>query len=106
MLANLFGYVFLDLDTAESFKNRIVAEADTKTLGEKMQTRVAGIRAQSFPSLRHVLQIVSSDRVLRSYGEELVERLLESGKGVDEAVWTIIPTAAAACATQAQGVSK
>ncbi|KAG8417322.1 hypothetical protein J3459_012415 [Metarhizium acridum] len=103
VLANLFGYVFLDLDTAESFKNRIIAEADTKNLGEKMQARVAGIRAQSFPSLRHVLQIRSSDGALKSYGAELVERLLGSRKGVDEAVWTIIPTAAAASATQSQG---
>ncbi|KAH7009651.1 heme peroxidase family protein [Ilyonectria destructans] len=102
-LANLFGYVFLDLDTAQSFKNRVVAAADTKTLGEKMQPTVAGVRAQSFPSLRHVLRMVSSDGVLRSYGAELVDRLLGSGKEVDEAVWTIIPTAAAACATQAQG---
>ncbi|EFY88096.1 heme peroxidase family protein [Metarhizium acridum CQMa 102] len=103
VLANLFGYVFLDLDTAESFKNRIIAEADTKNLGEKMQARVAGIRAQSFPSLRHVLQLRSSDGALKSYGAELVERLLGSRKGVDEAVWTIIPTAAAASATQSQG---
>lgn len=71
-----------------------------------MQTTVAGVRAESFPSLRHVLRLVSSDGVLRSYGAEVVDRLLGSGKGVDEAVWTIIPTAAAACATQAQGVSK
>ncbi|EXK24073.1 hypothetical protein FOMG_19185 [Fusarium oxysporum f. sp. melonis 26406] len=103
VLANLFGYVFLDLDTAASYKNRVVAAAETKSLGEKMQTTVAGIKAQRFPSLRHMLRIASSDGVLRSYGVELIDRLLESGKGVDEAVWTIIPTAAAACATQAQG---
>ncbi|KAH8800451.1 heme peroxidase family protein [Xylogone sp. PMI_703] len=103
VLANLFGYVFLDLDTAASFKNRVVAAVQTKDLGEKIQKTVMGIKAQSFPSLRHVLQIVSNDEVLRSYGAELVDRLLGSRKGVDEAVWTIIPTAAAACATQAQG---
>ncbi|KAK2923217.1 hem peroxidase, animal-type [Fusarium oxysporum f. sp. vasinfectum] len=103
VLANLFGYVFLDLDTAASYKNRVVAAAETKGLGEKMQTTVAGIKAQRFPSLRHMLRIVSSDGVLRSYGVELIDRMLESGKDVDVAVWTIIPTAAAACATQAQG---
>ncbi|KAK3937994.1 heme peroxidase [Diplogelasinospora grovesii] len=103
VLANLFGYVFLDLDTAASFKNRVVAAADTKRLGEKMRRTVAGVKAQSFPSLRHVLRIASSDGVLRSYGAELVERLLGRGKSVDETVWTIIPTAAAASATQAQG---
>lgn len=40
-----------------------------------------------------------------SYGPRLVKRLLRVEKSVDEVVWTIIPTAAAACATQAQGVS-
>ncbi|RFU32995.1 hypothetical protein B7463_g3353, partial [Scytalidium lignicola] len=103
VLADLFGYVFLDLDTAASFKNRVVAAAETKDLGKKIQKTVTGIKAQSFPSLRHVLRTVSNDGVLRSYGAELIDRLLRSGKGVDEAVWTIIPTAAAACATQAQG---
>ncbi|SCO78474.1 related to Psi-producing oxygenase A [Fusarium oxysporum] len=103
VLANLFGYVFLDLDTAASYKNRVVAAAETKSLGEKMQTTVAGIKAQRFPSLHHMLRTASSDGVLRSYGVELIDRMLESGKGVDVAVWTIIPTAAAACATQAQG---
>lgn len=93
------------MDTAASYKNRVVAAAETKGLGEKMQTTVAGIKAQRFPSLRHMLRIASSDGVLRSYGVELIDRMLESGKDVDVAVWTIIPTAAAACATQAQGVS-
>ena len=105
-LANLFSYVFLDLDTAASFKNRVVAEADTKCLGQKMQKVVEGAKGLRFPSLRSVLRMDSGNRVLRSYGLELVERLLGHGKSVDEVVWTIIPTAAAASATQAQGVSK
>ncbi|CAH0021704.1 unnamed protein product [Clonostachys rhizophaga] len=102
-LADLFGYVFLDLDTAESFKNRVVAAAKTKELGEKMQTIVAGTRGQLFPSFHHLMQTASGDGALKSYGAELTNRLLGSGKEVDDTVWTIIPTAAAACATQAQG---
>lgn len=71
-----------------------------------MQMVVEGAKALSFPSLRSVLRMDPGDRVLRGYGLELVERLLGRGKSVDEAVWSIIPTAAAASATQAQGVSK
>jgi hypothetical protein len=105
VLGDLFSYVFLDLDPAESFNNRIVAVAETTRLGEKMQTKVKGIQDQHFPSIRNALGLGRNDALLGSYGSELVRRLLRAGKGVDEAVWTIIPTAAAACATQAQGVS-
>ncbi|KAI1119929.1 hypothetical protein F5Y10DRAFT_290643, partial [Nemania abortiva] len=68
-----------------------------------MQMVVEGAKASSFPSLRSVLRMHPGDRVLRSYGLELVKRLLGGGKSVDEAVWTIIPTAAAASSAQAHG---
>lgn len=102
-LRNLFGYVFLDLDTAKSFKNRIVAAKETKRMGEVMQEVVTNIKSRHFPSLGQLFHMNSSN-TLGSYGEQLVERLLHAGQSVDETVWTIIPTAAAASATQAQGV--
>ncbi|KAM0280201.1 hypothetical protein ACHAQH_004158 [Verticillium albo-atrum] len=99
-LGNLFAYVFLDLDTAQSFKRRVVATKQTRRLGEVMQKVVAGIKAQHFPSLG---QLIHPDMTLGSYGPRLVGRLLDGGGTVDDIVWTIIPTAAAASATQAQG---
>ncbi|PKK42132.1 hypothetical protein CI102_14625 [Trichoderma harzianum] len=101
-LRNLFGYVFLDLDTTKSFKNRIVAAKETKRMGEVMQEVVTNIKSRHFPSLRQLFH-TNSANTLGSYGEQLVERLLHAGQSVDETVWTIIPTAAAASATQAQG---
>lgn len=101
-LGNLFAYVFLDLDTAQSFKRRVVATRQTQRLGQVMQTVVAGVKSQHFPSLG---QLIHRDMTLSSYGPRLVGRLLDGGGSVDDIVWTVIPTAAAASATQAQGVS-
>lgn len=102
-LGNLFAYVFLDLDTAQSFKRRIVAKRQTEKLGEVMKTVVADVKS------RHssVMQLVWPDGRqdgLSSYGTRLVERILQTDSSVDSVVWTIIPTAAAASSTQAQGV--
>lgn len=101
-LGNLFAYVFLDLDTAQSFKRRVVAKRQTEKLGEVMKTVVADVKS------RHssVMQLVWPDGRqdgLSSYGTRLVERILQSDSSVDSVVWTIIPTAAAASSTQAQG---
>ncbi len=112
VLAHLFGYVFLDLDTAQSFKNRVVAAREDKRLGEVMQRVVADIKARHFPSLSRMFRTAESGgpgdsgaTYLSSYGARLVERLLDkTGGSVDETVWALIPTAAAASATQAQGV--
>ncbi|KAK4235700.1 Psi-producing oxygenase A [Achaetomium macrosporum] len=103
VLATLFGYVFLDLDITQSFKNRVVATRETKQLGKVMEKVVADIKARHFPSLIRMFQTGSTDTILSSYGARLVERLLDRIGSVDDTVWTIIPTAAAASATQAQG---
>ena len=44
------------------------------------------------------------EKMLSDYGVRLLQRLFDGGKSVDEVVWTIVPTAAAAVATQGQGV--
>lgn len=104
-LADLFAYVFLDFDTTTSFALRASALKETKALGKVVQGVVEEIRAKSFPILREILETGSTDQVLYDYGTYLIKRLSAGGKSVDEVVWTIIPTAAAAVATQAQGVS-
>ncbi|KAL4780368.1 heme peroxidase [Aspergillus varians] len=97
----LFGYVFLDVDPPQSYKNRILASKESQRLGEVMTKVVSG---SSGYLLSHPSRIFGRNKsLLSSYGPQLVKRLREGGKSVDEAVWTIIPTAAAACATQAQG---
>lgn len=105
MLAHLFGYVFLDLDPAKSFQHQVVATREAKRLGRVMGTSVSETRSGRFQGLKNLLGMGKSQQYLVDYGNELVSRiLLNTSEDVEDTVWTIIPTAAAACATQAQGV--
>jgi hypothetical protein len=102
-LSLLFGYVFLDLEPTDSLRNRMAAAAEAQRMGTIMAKSVSNARGSV---VRRFMQALGrSEATPGSYGQELVNRLLREGKSVDEVVWTIIPTAAAACATQAQGVS-
>jgi hypothetical protein len=103
-LAVLFAYVFLDSDTASSFERGAKAAKHTKRLGEVMKGAVAAVKNERFVALKHMIGLDSSEAYLKDYGASLINRLFEGGKSVDEVVWTIISTAAAAAATQAQGV--
>ncbi|RFU82151.1 fatty acid oxygenase [Trichoderma arundinaceum] len=102
-LGHLFAYVFLDMDEVKSFKNRAVSSKETKRLGEVLQQVVSDVKSRCFPSLRQILGMETVDKLLSSYGDRLIQRLLDGGKSVDDIVSTIIPTAAAASAPQAQG---
>lgn len=102
-LAQIFAYVFLDLDTASSFQHSVNAAEVTKRLGDAMAQSVTAAKTEHLSSFKHMMGITSSETILKDYGTRLVDRLFEGGKSIDEVVWTIIPTAAAAAATQAQG---
>ncbi|KAL2872843.1 peroxidase/cytochrome P450 family protein [Aspergillus lucknowensis] len=99
-LFDLFGYVFLDVDPPQSYKNRMVAKREAERMGEVMTKAVSEASGNIFS---HPSRIFGSKSSLPGFGPQLVKRLREGGKSVEDAVWTIIPTAAAACATQAQG---
>lgn len=100
----LFEYVFLDLDTALSFQRGVNAEKQTKRLGEVVKASVTAVKNEHFSSFKQIIGLGSIEPFLTDYGTRLVDRLFEGGKSIDEVVWTIIPTAAAAAATQGQGV--
>ncbi|KAL4920142.1 heme peroxidase [Aspergillus aurantiobrunneus] len=85
----LFGYVFLDVDPPPI------------RMGDIMTKAVSGASGYLFSHPSWLFGRSKSS--LSGYGPMLVRRLREGGKSVEDAVWTIIPTAAAACATQAQG---
>lgn len=104
VLADLFGYVFLDLDPAKSWKHRAVAIREGQRLGRVMEIATAEVKSQRFTGLKSLLGMGKSQSALVDYGAQFINRLLGVSNGVDDTVWTIIPTAAAACATQAQGV--
>lgn len=102
-LFHLFGYVFLDLEPTESFRNRVVAARESQRMGSIMAKAVSDAKYNVISRFMHAFGRNGTGAA--SSGPQLVKRLLRGGKSVDEVVWTIIPTAAAACATQAQGVS-
>ena len=105
-LANLFAYVFLDFDTMTSFALRAAALKETKELGKIVQRVVEKTRHDNFETVMKHLGLSNGmkQQALQDFGTNLIKRLSEDGKSVDEVVWTIIPTAAAAVATQAQAV--
>jgi hypothetical protein len=104
-LAQISAYVFLDLDTASSFQHSVSAAEATKRLGDAMTLSVTAAKTEHFSSFKHMMGITPTETILKDYGTRLVDRLFEGGKSIDEVVWTIIPTASAAAAAQAQGVS-
>lgn len=113
-LAQLFAYVFLDFDTTTSFALRASALHETKALEKIMQDVVERVRnstfnydrLENFSPLNAILGRSSKEQVLPDYGTHMIQRLFDEGKSIDEVVWTIIPTAAAAVATQAQGLAQ
>lgn len=104
VLASLFGYVFLDVDVMQSFKHRVAASKYTEKLGKVMQKRIGHVTTHNSHLREYLIGSKSKQKLLPDYGTELVRRLSAGGKSAEEVTWTIIPTAAAACATQAQGV--
>lgn len=105
-LSDLFAYVFLDFDTLTSFALRASALKETKDLGKVVQRVVEKTRHDNFENVMEHLGLHNGvkENILQDFGTHLIKRLSEDGKSVDEVVWTIIPTAAAAVATQAQAV--
>ena len=106
-LAVLFTYVFLDGDTASSFKLRAGAKKATEGLSKLFRMIVE--KANSGKHL-HLLSGVftgsESARLLSGYGEHMIRRLIKRNRSVDDVIGEILPTAAAAVATQAQAMSQ
>ena len=101
-LAVLFAYVFLDLDTARSFKLRSGAASATEGISKLVKLVCTAVSVGETLHLNSLFAMGSSGKMLESYGIRLLQRLFQGGKSVDEVVWAIIPTIAAAVATQAQ----
>ncbi|KIW99798.1 uncharacterized protein Z518_10726 [Rhinocladiella mackenziei CBS 650.93] len=101
-LSILFAYVFLDLDTASSFKLRASAKEATDQLAKLVKIVCEAVQVDGIFRIRDLFPVGTAGQLLEDYGTSFLRRLFEGGKSVDEIVWTIIPTAAAAVATQAQ----
>ncbi len=102
----MFAYVFLDLDAARSFKLRAGAKASGDAMAKLIKIVCEAVKADSYLHLSDLFRMGHAGKILGEYGTRLLRRLLESGSSVDEVVWTIIPTVAAAVATQAQHMTQ
>lgn len=98
----LFAYVFLDADTARSFKLRAGAKTAGDQLSKLIKLVCTEVQVGSYIHLNGLFSLGQSGKLLREYGIKLIERMFEGGKSIDEVVAAILPTAAAAVATQAQ----
>jgi hypothetical protein len=105
-LAVLFAYVFLDGDTAKSFKLRAGAKTATQKLSKLVRIVVEAVAFGKHLHLNKFLDRTSSGKLLAGYGRHMIERLIQHGSNVDEVVAEIIPTAAASVATQAQAMAQ
>lgn len=104
--AALFAYVFLDGDTARSFKLRANAKKATKELRRLVRKVVQTVALGEHLHVNRLFDSSSSGRLLSDYGIQMIERLLSRRKRVDEVVAEILPTAAGAVATQAQAMAQ
>ncbi|RDW83399.1 hypothetical protein BP5796_04890 [Coleophoma crateriformis] len=106
ILAVVFAYVFLDADPAtdQGLKNGGLAAIEP--LSKAVHAVVTSVNASSF--LAPIRNMLNGHELgfVNDYGTNLIKRLSQGGKSADEVTWTIIPTAAAAVATQAQGFAQ
>jgi hypothetical protein len=98
----MFAYVFLDLDTARSFKLRLGARGSGDAIAKLIKIVVEAVKADSYLHVSDLFRMGRAGKMLDQWGTRLIRRMFEGGKSVDEVVWAIIPTCAAAIATQAQ----
>lgn len=114
-MANVFWYTFLDIDTAQTEAVRSAAKKATADLAAAVTQACSAVHGSGstlqdiLSSLhRHINGRVAekSEAALPDFGVKLIERLFESGLSLDEVIWTIVPTAAAAAPIQTQGITR
>jgi hypothetical protein len=101
-LSVMFAYVFLDLDTASSFKLRAGAKTANDQLSKLIKIVCEAVKVGGMLHLGDIFHTSTPGELLEDYGVAFLKRLFQGGKSVDEVVAAIIPTAAAAVGTQAQ----
>lgn len=110
-MANVFWYTFLDIDAAQSPAVRVHAREATAALAAVVTEackRVSGgnlLQNLMFKLHRHAKE-TSIGLALPDFGPKLIQRLFDSGMSLDEVIWTIVPTSAAAAPIQTQGLSR
>jgi hypothetical protein len=101
-MATVFAYPFLDLDPTKTLALKQSAEQATALIAKAVTESVKEVKEERFSIFGHG----QGGSVLRDYGTKLIQRLFEGGKSVDEVIWTVVPTSAAAAPIQSQGLAR
>jgi Animal haem peroxidase len=108
----LFAYVFLDLDTARSFKLRTGAEQATAQVSKLVKLVCEFVSLGKHFHVDHFFAMGTAGKLLSDYGTKLLLRFfgdresVDGKKSVEEVVAALLPTMAAAICTQAQHSSQ
>ncbi|KAF8856230.1 linoleate diol synthase [Acephala macrosclerotiorum] len=106
-----FSAIFFDTDIAQSFKIRNIARELAQQLGQLVMANAEVVSKTNYVSgffSRFTKPVKPATKLsLPSYGNQLIQRLLEKGKSVEESVWgTIMPMTTTVVATHTQAMSQ
>jgi len=107
VLTAVFSAIFFDADIASSFKVRSISRELAQQLGQLVMLTTQAVASAGF-----IADVVAKLKegetpTLKDYGHHLIERLLQKGKSVEEAVWgTIMPLITANVPNQSQVLSQ
>ncbi|KAI4156503.1 MAG: hypothetical protein LQ340_000229 [Diploschistes diacapsis] len=100
-MALVFACIFFDADPVKSFPLRQASYKATQQLGALVEGIASGVGHSGF--FGNLFDRFNKRSSLSKYGSHMIMKLLQSGYGVKELVWThILPTAGGMVANQAQ----
>ncbi|KAL4791504.1 heme peroxidase [Aspergillus venezuelensis] len=106
-LSAIYNYLFLDKDATQSNKSRILAKDAAARLGSVVKKAMSQSPGTTlFTSAGRIFGKDTNRPLLHGYGPQLIKRLQEGGRDINETVWMIVVTAAMACSAQAMGWSQ
>jgi hypothetical protein len=97
MLSSIFEYMYLDVETATSFKKSVTATRSYKKLSGIMSTVLAGRKdgPLSVSGIKQMISTKSAESILSGHGSRLIDKMFTGGKKVEEVASTLLVTAAA-----------
>jgi len=107
--AIVFWYTFLDIDAAKTLAVKAKAKKATAALAAAVSTSCTDVQGGNLSFLESMFSKLHADKgdpALPEFGTKLIQRLFDSGMSLEEVIWTIVPTSAAAAPIQTQGISR
>ncbi|KAH8668546.1 heme peroxidase [Xylariales sp. PMI_506] len=105
VMATIFRYTFIDIDTGTTLAVKSAAKSATAALAAAVTESCKAVKNGQDHWLTSIFTGPGMDPDLPDYGTKLIQRLFDTGKSLDEVVWTIVPTSTVAVPIQSQGVA-